>query len=405
MTVGGRTVGTVSEISLNDQGQAEVEMNVEDEDITPLHQGTKATIRASSLSGIANRYVTLNPGPNDNEEVEEGGVIGGDDTAAPVDLDQLFNTLDAKTRRGLQRVIEGQGTYFGGRSKEYEQALKYLAPTFSTTSQLTKELTLDSELFNRFLVDTSRAVGAISERSTELEQLVGNAGATAEAIGSESAALDRALAVLPDTLRKGNTTLVNLRGALDDLDPLVAASKPATKDLDVFFRRLRPLVADAEPTIRDLRQLIRLKGRNNDLIDFQRGTPGVRRRTRVTFPDTVIAFSQSLPVVNSLRQYTPDLASWLTKFGSGAANYDANGHFARVQPIFSPFSFNDSTDTLTKLPANSFEAFEELQLKRCPGGAMQPTPDGSAPWEVPPIEPGTERENPADCDVESSPQG
>ena len=46
VTVGGRTVGTVSEIALNDKGQAEVEMNVEDEDITPLHQGTKATIRA-----------------------------------------------------------------------------------------------------------------------------------------------------------------------------------------------------------------------------------------------------------------------------------------------------------------------------------------------------------------------
>ena len=260
VTVGGRTVGTVSDIALNDNGQAEVEMNVEDEDIAPLHEGTKATIRASSLSGIANRYVSLNPGPNDNEEVDEGGVIGADDTAAPVDLDQLFNTLDAKTRKGLQRVIEGQATYFGGRSKEYEKALKYLAPTFSTTSRLTKELTLDSEIFERFLVDTSRAVGAISERSGELEQLVGNAGATAEAIGSESAALDRALAVLPDTLRKGNTTLVNLRGALDDLDPLVAESKPATKDLDVFFRRLRPLVADAEPTIRDLRRLIRSPG-------------------------------------------------------------------------------------------------------------------------------------------------
>ena len=123
------------------------------------------------------------------------------------------------------------------------------------------------------------------------------------------------------------------------------------------------------------------------------------------FPDTVSAFSRSLPAVNSLRQYTPDLASWLTKFGSGAANYDANGHFARVQPIFSPFSFNDSTDTLTKLPANSFEAFEALQLKRCPGGAMQPTPDGSAPWEVPPLVEGPERETPADCDVASSPQG
>ena len=165
-------------------------MNVEDEDITPLHQGTKATIRA--ILAVGHRQPLRNAQPRPQRQ--RGGRGGrndrrADDTAAPVDLDQLFNTLDAKTRRGLQRVIEGQGTYFGGRSKEYEQALKYLAPTFSTTSRLTKELTLDSELFNRFLVDTSRAVGAISERSTELEQLVGNAGATAEAIGSENAAL------------------------------------------------------------------------------------------------------------------------------------------------------------------------------------------------------------------------
>ena len=83
-------------------------------------------------------------------------------------------------------------------------------------------------------------MGAIAERSGELEQLVGNANTTAGAIGDENAALDRALAVLPDTLRKGNTTFVNLRAALDDLDPLVAESKPATKDLDVFFRAAAP---------------------------------------------------------------------------------------------------------------------------------------------------------------------
>ena len=54
--------------------------------------------------------------------------------------------------------------------------------------------------------------------------------------------LSRALELLPSTLRKANTTFVNLRSTLDDLDPLVNESKPATKELAPFLRDLRPLV-------------------------------------------------------------------------------------------------------------------------------------------------------------------
>ena len=60
--VGGQTVGTISDIELNDAAQAVVTMDVDDE-FAPLHEGTQATIRATSLSGIANRYVSLAPGP------------------------------------------------------------------------------------------------------------------------------------------------------------------------------------------------------------------------------------------------------------------------------------------------------------------------------------------------------
>ena len=95
--VGGRPVGTIEKIELNDSAQAEVEMTVED-DVAPLHRGTEATIRATSLSGIANRYVSLQPGPNDAGQIDSGGRIDADDTSAPVDLDQLFNALDPGAR-------------------------------------------------------------------------------------------------------------------------------------------------------------------------------------------------------------------------------------------------------------------------------------------------------------------
>src|SRR5919106_1836587 len=52
-------VGTVKEISLSDDGQALVKMEISDDAYTPLPDGTHATIRSQSLPGIANRYVSL----------------------------------------------------------------------------------------------------------------------------------------------------------------------------------------------------------------------------------------------------------------------------------------------------------------------------------------------------------
>lgn len=387
--VGGRTVGSVEDISLDSSAHAVVELEV-DGDLTPLHEGTTATVRAPSLSGIANRYVALDPGPNDAPEIADGGAIGADDAAAPVDLDELFNTFDPQTREGLRRFIRGQSTYYGGRSREASQALRYLSPALATTSALTRELVYDDQVFARFVRDTSRAMRAIAQRRDDLSALVANANTTATAIGDESESLSRALALLPGSLRKANTTFVNLRSTLDDLDPLVAASKPATRELDTFLARLRPLVTDARPTVTDLRLLIRAPGPDNDLIELTRRLPKLAKLSARTFPRAIRTMDRSGDFVDTLRQYTPDLAGWFTKFGASAAAYDANGHYARIQPIFSGFSVNDVSGLLTPiLPSQRIEGFESGQYRRCPGGAMQAPPDGSAPIAVPGCDPET----------------
>ena len=382
--VGGRPVGTIDSIELNDRAQAVVEMTVTEDDLTPLHRGTRATIHATSLSGIANRYVELAPGPNSAPEIEEGGRIAADDASAPVDLDQLFNTLDPDTRAGLQKFVQGQAAQYRGKAPQAAKSLKYLSPALNTTSRLTRELIADDALFERFLIDTSQAVGAIAERRGELTQLVGNANSAFGAIGDESEALSRALGLLPTTLRKGSTTFVNLRAALNDVDQLVRESKPNTKELDTFFARLRPLVADSRPTIRNLRTLIRAPGKNNDLIELTSKLPRLEALTSRTFPRAIRTFDRSQEYIDTLRAYTPDLVGAVTKLGQAASSYDANGHYARVQPMFSPFTFNEANNTLSKKPdAQRLDEFELRQLRRCPGGATQAAPDGSAPFVVP----------------------
>ena len=281
--VGGRRVGSIKDIELTDDNQAAITVEVE-EPFAPLREGTEAVIRLTSLSGIANRYVALSMGPGDAPELDDGAVLGTNATTSVVDLDQLFNTLDERTRGSLQDVIQGFATQYEGKEAEAGEAAEYFNPLLSTSRRLVGELTEDEAALTRFIVDTGRLSSTLAGRRNELAALVGNTNATAQAIGSENVALSESLAVLPTTLRRANTTFVNLRATLDDLDVLVAESKPATKELAPFLRDLRPLLEEARPTIHDLALLVRRPGPNNDLVDATRGSAPAPARRHARLP-------------------------------------------------------------------------------------------------------------------------
>jgi phospholipid/cholesterol/gamma-HCH transport system substrate-binding protein len=380
--VGGRRVGSVRSIELTDNNQAAVKVRVE-EPFAPLREGTKATIRLTSLSGIANRYIALTPGPEGAKALPDEATLTTAATSPVVDLDQIFNTLDEKTRGDLQDVVKGFAVQYAGRGREAGEAAKYFNPLLSTSRRLVGQLTEDEGSLTRFLVDSSRLVTALAEKRDDLSALVGNTNATAQAIASENVALAEALGLLPTTLRRANTTFVNLRATLDDLDALVAESKPATKDLAPFLRELRPLIAEARPTIRDLSTAVHRSGPDNDLTDATVRMPSLQSVATPAFRDGRQALQKAQPVLEFLRPYAPDLTGWLRDFGQGASNYDANGHYARIQPIFNAFTFEDNPAggvLVPNPPSDRFNGYETNQLRRCPGAASQPAADGSAPW-------------------------
>jgi phospholipid/cholesterol/gamma-HCH transport system substrate-binding protein len=385
--VGGQPIGKISDIELDQSANAVVTMEVGDP-VAPLHEGTSATIRATSLSGITSRYISLKPGPNNARKLADGDRIGSDETSAPVDLDTLFNTLDKKTLAGLRNFIRGSGTQYEARGAEAGQSIQYFAPFLGSTSRLTQELALDQQVFEQFVQDGADTVSAIASRRGDLTELVSNTNSAMRAIGDENVSLQRALELLPGTLRKANTTFVNLRNTLDDLDKLVEESKPNTKELAPFFRALRPLVHDARPTVADLRDLIRSPGPNNDLIELTAKQPRLAELTASIFPRAIRTLDRSDPVISYARPYIPDLTGWLTEFGQVAAYYDANGHYARVQPVFGATALDRSQYKLIGVPpSDRLNSYGRDSRPDCPGGATQPTRDGSAPWVVNGCEP------------------
>src|SRR3954467_5135530 len=125
--VAGVSVGSVEEIEISQSVTAEVTFSVDD-DYAPLRQGTQATIKPTSLSGIANRFIDLQLGPDDGEDIEDGGLIGPDHTATAVELGEVFALFDKETRWSLRGVIKGSADTLRGRGPELRRGIHYLDP-------------------------------------------------------------------------------------------------------------------------------------------------------------------------------------------------------------------------------------------------------------------------------------
>ena len=88
--------GSVESISLTKNNQAAVKVSVQ-EPYAPLHEGTQAVVRLTSLSGIANRYVGLTPGPSTAAKIE---------TRSP----RLAGACNAKMVLRISRIVTSRSS-------------------------------------------------------------------------------------------------------------------------------------------------------------------------------------------------------------------------------------------------------------------------------------------------------
>jgi phospholipid/cholesterol/gamma-HCH transport system substrate-binding protein len=361
--IAGNAVGTVSKIALTRTGQAQLTLDISDSSYTPLHQGTQATVRLSSLSGISSRYVDLRLGPANASKIPSGGVINTTKTTSAVDIDQLFNTLNPPTLKGLQNLIQGTASQYASKGAAAQAAWQYLNPAVAASSTLFSELNRhNGGDFTRFVVKSGKLLSDIAVKQADLSALVKNLGTTTGALASQKTALGQSIQRLPRFMALADTTFVNLRKSLDALTPLVNASKPVAPKLQKFLVQLRPLAQNAVPTVRHLANLICSRGSKpcspsnpgqNDLLQLLElsvplakaacGDTGATSSCSGTllangqqrpgaFPQSTVALNQSTPELATARPYAVDLTGWFEGF-SHPGGTDANGNFSRIAPV------------------------------------------------------------------------
>lgn len=378
--VGGVPVGSVTNIELTPDFKAKVTIHV-DSSLAPLHEGTTAQVRVPSLSSVANRYVALSPGPNNRAALSEGATLPASATKEVTDLDQLFNTLNPKTRKGLQGFIQGTGEQYAGAGRQLGQSTEYFAPFLAASDHFFSELVRDQPVFTRFLVETAKAVTTIGARKEQLADLIENSNTAFTAIGSQQTQLAQGLKQLPLAFQQGNRTFAQLPSTFAALKELVDASKPTTKPLTTLFQRLHGLLGAATPAVRNFNVAFNQPGANNDLLDLFKALPALARTLTTSTPVSVKALQESVPITAFFGPYAPELAGTARTFGQAASYYDADGHFARLSPVLPDFTINTSNNTLTPTtPEGALANLKTGQLRRCPGAATQPAADGSSPF-------------------------
>ncbi len=388
VTVAGHQVGSIGSIRLTDHGLADVELDISDQGITPLRQGTLATIGQLSLTGVANRFVGLSPGAG--PPIPSGGTLPPSQTRGIVDLDAFLDSLTPPVRASIQRFF-GASAFLVAQptASQLNELLRYLNPSLSQNAVLGSEIVSDKFALDRLISSTAEVSSALAARSSDLGSAVSSTAATLREIASERAALQDSLVRAPAVLGRGTGVLADVNHTLGVLTPALSDLQPVAPRLARLLEVLTPTERSAAATIAGVQALV-------PAAETALGSlPQVERSALPAVSSLTRALSQSTPLLAGFRPYAPDVIAGFFNGSGGAAGggYDANGHYLKslLAVQGTPASYATLVATLGKLSGSlgPFNGARTGLLAPCPGGGGPPAADRSNPWIAPDVEPRT----------------
>jgi len=322
----GQNVGKVNRIHLGADGYPHVRLEISD--AYRMRRGGTADLRFFSVTGEANRYIALEQGRG--PELSDGATIGLAKSDQPVEIDQLINTLTPATRRNFRTLISGLDIGLLGRGPDIERTLQHSALALAETTDLLGEVDADGLALRTLVKRGRQVVGALAADPGGLGGAVQEMATLLETTGRHESALAAGVARLPQALRSTRLAFDRVRSSLPTLRALVAAARPAIAELVPTSRALRPLLRSAGPFLRQARLLTAQAPRDLPALTplLKTAPPTVRRLATVLKPVN--------PMLDEARARFPDVFSFISNWGDFAANYDANGHGARIGLVLAP---------------------------------------------------------------------
>jgi virulence factor Mce-like protein len=227
--IAGVNVGKVTGTERGKGTLAVIKMELDDSAL-PLHRNATLKVRPRTfLEG--GMFVDLRPGTPDSGEMEDGDTIPVSATATPVLLGHATADLRAATRDNLRYLFHAfRRSVEGNAPQALHDAQPYVAPAFRGLAQLAEASQGEEQGdLSGSVRATGRTMAALASRDAQLADLLTGLNRTARAVGARRLEVGR---------------------SLEELDPLLAETRPVLAELNRLFPSARALAAEIRPGVR-----------------------------------------------------------------------------------------------------------------------------------------------------------
>jgi phospholipid/cholesterol/gamma-HCH transport system substrate-binding protein len=350
--IGGARVGVVSNIKpkLYKTGKvtALVTMKLQTS-VKPLDENTTVLVRPRSALGL--KYLEVTPGHN-GRHVPDGATLPlANARPAPVEIDEVFNTFNAKTRTAIQQNLVSFGDGLAGRGGDLQLAIHDLGPLLRNIIPVSKNLADPRTRLANFVESLGRAASIVAPAAETQAALFRNLDSTFLALAGVSRPfLQDAITGGPPALDQATSTFRAVRPFLRNSAALFHELQPGARALGrsapiissalavgtTTLRRIDPFnkqLADALVALRDFAQ--------DPLVPI--GIHGLKNTAQALNP--TVSF---LTPVQTTCNY---VSLWFRNVASLLSEGDKHGTWQRFIIIATPAGPNSET-SISSGPAN-----------------------------------------------------
>ena len=300
--ISGVNVGRVTGVDKTADGGIDATLQVKAR-YAPIPRDVKAILRQKTLLGEV--YIELTPGTRSGGYIHDGGRIPTSSISPTVELDEIFRTFDARTRRGLQTWFQGQATALDGRGAAINDAIGSFPGFERSTTELLKVLNSQEGAVSGLVANTGEVFGALSERRTQLRDLMTNGERATRSFAQRDRELAETFKALPTFERESKATVERLTKTALAGDDAIAAARPAAREFAPAFREVNAIMPDFKGLLASLDGLTDAGRRGQ--ADFRRTTARFQRFFAALPP----ALNHLNPILMLLKEHRLDFMSFM----------------------------------------------------------------------------------------------
>jgi phospholipid/cholesterol/gamma-HCH transport system substrate-binding protein len=257
--IAGVTVGRITEADITDEGYARLTLAIDPD--YHVYQDARLVLRPKTP--LNDMYVEMNQGTESAGELEDGDVVPVEQTANPVQIDEVLGHLDQSTRQALTTLLGESDVALANAPEHLPAGLTATDQTLQTFRPVVESLAQRSDTIESLVSALRVIASAAGEDDARLQRLISSMATTISTLAGHDDDLRAALDELPGVTQQLGDATSSVTRLSEQLDPTLRNLRRSSDDLPVALEELGDVAgsleqtaADARPVVRDLRPLL-----------------------------------------------------------------------------------------------------------------------------------------------------